>query len=79
MDPDNLLTRSDDMEVSKTSLKYTTVSKTFTKDTSEDTKLFLVDISDITITFLNDDSPMDLNKTLVKPDDGDSTFNKEFF
>ena len=70
-DPDNLLGRCDDMDVTKTFVDENTVGSTnLPKDAGN--ILFLVDNSDSTKTFSEDDSLMDLDKMLVRSDDHES-------
>ena len=74
-DPDHLLERCDDMDVTKACDDENTVGTTnLPKDPGN--VLFLVDNSD-SQTFPEDDSPMDLDKTLVRSDDHDATIKQD--
>ena len=75
-DPDNLLERCDDIDVTKTFDDENTVGSTnLPKDPGN--VLFLVDNSDSTKTFPKDESLMDLDKMLVRSDDHDATIKQD--
>ena len=74
-DPDHLLERCDDMGVTKACDDDNTVGTTnLPKEPGK--VLFLVDNGD-SVTFPEDDSPMDLEKTLVRSDDHDATIEQD--
>ena len=74
-DPDQLLERCDDMDVTKTCDDDNTVgTNNLPKEPGK--VLFPVDKGD-SVTFPEDDSPMDLEKTLVRSDDHDATIKQD--